>query len=229
MIRAKRLALLKRYGWGIPRDEAVRSSTLNAVTLVTQDEFVPFQGESYEMRAFRFHRLPWPADVLAGLGETTVQLRVTLSYFVEPSAASRGWRRRYAYASHGLRFELSSPDDQTNEDFMRRVNREARREEEGVATPGGGIDWMIGPNQRNVGSLHQDVWIGNGGKLAACGVLGVYPVGGWWKNSHRLDRMDLPCRYALVISLRTPAEEVDLYTPIAIELDVPVEAASVTI
>ena len=28
--------------------------------------------------------LPWPNDVLADLGETEVQLRVTLSYFVEP-------------------------------------------------------------------------------------------------------------------------------------------------
>ena len=41
----------------------------NAVTLVTQDEFVPFQGDDFGMRIFRLHRLPWPDEVLRSLGE----------------------------------------------------------------------------------------------------------------------------------------------------------------
>ena len=83
--------------------------------MVAQGKFQPFTGTDYKMRNFRFHQLPWPSDVLRSLGAADVELRVTLSYFVEPSAARRGWRRRYAYASHGLRFELRAPNETTTE------------------------------------------------------------------------------------------------------------------
>jgi hypothetical protein len=227
--KTARLSLLKRYGWGCPTDEAVLSSTANAVTLVVQDEFVPFEGDDFAMRQFRLHRLPWPSMVLADLGAADVELRVTLSYFIEPAAARRGWRRRYAYASHGLRFELKSPTETTIEEFVRRVNREAAQEEEGAVQSRGVDNWVIGPNQRNTGSLHQDIWLGSGAALANTGVLAVHAVGGWWKNNRRQDRAALPVRYALIVSLRTRAEGVDLYTPIATELDIPVEAVVIDI
>jgi hypothetical protein len=163
-----------------------------------------------------------------------VSLRVTLSYFVEPNPSRRGWRRRYAYASHSLRFDLKAPRE-TDADFVARVNRAAGQEEssdggpaEGYFMPrpsGGNARWLIGPNQRNTGSLHQDVWDGYGAELAACDKVAVYPVGGWWKNNARKDRVDLPIRYALLISLATREQGVDLYTPIANELRVPVPVA----
>jgi hypothetical protein len=181
------------------------------------------------MREFRLHELPWPVDVLAELGDEEVRLRVTLSYFVEPAAASRGWRRRYSYGSHGLRFELKEPSDHSTADFIRRVNREASQEEAHGTITRGSPEWIIGPNQRNTGSLHQDVWVGTGSKLAACNSIAVHAVGGWWKNNRRRDRMDLPVRYSLVVSLRTRQEHVDLYTPVAVELDVPIESAIVEI
>lgn len=206
------------------------SSTTNAVTMVAQDEFVPFTGDDYRMRNFRLHQVPWPSEVLADLGAADVELRVTLSYFVEPSAARRGWRHRYAYASHGLRFELRAPNETTPE-FVRRVNREASVEEEGGTPPASGSDnWTVGPNQRNQGSLHQDIWSGYGAQLAGTGgVLAVHAVGGWWKNNRRKDRIELPVRYALIVSLRTKAEDVDIYTPIATELAIPTEAVAIEI
>ncbi|MCY3661284.1 MAG: S8 family peptidase [bacterium] len=212
----QRVQMLKRYGWGVPDVGAVLHSSTNAVTMVTQDEFVPFDGPGYAMRSFRLHQLPWPAEVLQDLGAAEVELRVTLSYFIEPSAARRGWRNRYAYASHGLRFELSGPTVTTPE-FIKRVNREA---------PSESISWTIGPNQRNKGSLHQDVWSGTGAELARSGVIAVYAVGGWWKNNRRVDRCDRPVRYALLVSLRTRHEGIDLYTPVAVELGVPIIGTS---
>lgn len=227
--KRKRRVLLKRYGWGVPAEDAVLSSTQNAVTMVVQDEYVPFTGKDYNMRHFRLHQLPWPTDVLAGLGEADVELRVTLSYFIEPTAARRGWRSRYAYASHGLRFELRAPNETTPE-FVRRVNREAAVAEDGVTPPSSGTDnWTVGPDQRNKGSLHQDIWSGHGAELANTGMIAVHAVGGWWKYNKRKDRMDLPVRYALLISLRTAATDVDLYTPIAIELSIPIEAAVIEV
>lgn len=223
--KKKRRQLLKRYGWGVPNDSTVLGSARNAVTMVVQDNFVPFTGDNHAMREFRLHELPWPAADLANLGEADVELRVTLSYFIEPSASRRGWRRRYAYQSHGLRFELRRPNETTDE-FVRRVNREAASEEDGVQISSTGSDnWFVGPDQRNKGSLHQDIWQGHGAELATSGVIAVHAVGGWWKNNRRKDRQDLPVRYALLISLRTPAQGVDLYTPIATEIGVPVDVS----
>lgn len=228
--KKQRRLLLKRYGWGIPDEQSVLTSSTNAVTMVVQDHFLPFTGNDYRMRNFRLHQLPWPSAVLADLGAADVDLRVTLSYFIEPSAARRGWRRRYAYASHGLRFELRAPNEGTP-DFVRRVNREATVEEEGDTPPASGSDnWAVGPNQRNQGSLHQDIWSGYGAQLAGTGgVLAVHAVGGWWKNNRRKDRIDLPVRYALIVSLRTRAEDVDIYTPVAAELSIPTEAVAIEI
>jgi hypothetical protein len=206
----------------VPTEDRVLFSSGQAVTLVVQDEFVPFEGNDFRIPAFRLHDLPWPQEVLQDLGATSVALRVTLSYFIEPTPSRRGWRRRYQYASHGLRFELQDPlEDEAA--FVRRVNRDARDEEDGIRSGGGQVSWLVGANQRNLGSLHQDVWETSGAELAATGRLAVYPVGGWWKNSKNRDRIDRPVRYALVVSLKTAATDVDLYTPVANLLRVPVE------
>jgi hypothetical protein len=227
--KTQRLSLLKRFGWGVPTAESVLTSSNQAVTMVVQDSYVPFTGDDLAMRHFRMHELPWPRDVLLELGGANVELRVTLSYFIEPNPARRGWRRRYAYASHGLRFELRGPNEDT-ESFVRRVNREAAHEEDGTTPPASGTDnWTVGPNQRNKGSLHTDVWVSDAASLADVGVLAVHAVGGWWKNNRRKDRTNLPVRYGLLVSLRTPAADVDLYTPVAVELKVPVTEVAIEI
>ncbi|WP_315094097.1 S8 family peptidase [uncultured Cellulomonas sp.] len=220
--KRQQFQMLRRYGWGVPTEDSVLSSTRHAVTLVTQDEFVPFEGKAYAMRRFRLHSLPWPTDALAAIAAADVRLRVTLSYFIEPSPSRRGWRQRYSYASHGLRFEIKNPTE-TPAEFIRRVGRAAADDEAGTTSTSSGSErWLVGVGQRNVGSLHQDIWEGSGQELAASGYVAVYPVGGWWKRNGRKDRLDLPVRYSLLISLATPSQGVDLYTPIATELRVPI-------
>ena len=60
----------------------------------------------------KLHALPWPRDALLALPfGTPVEMRVTLSYFVEPSPGERGWDRKYGYASHGLRFKVIRPTE----------------------------------------------------------------------------------------------------------------------
>jgi hypothetical protein len=221
----KRLALLRRYGWGVPTEATVLHSSTRAVTMVIQDEFVPFDGDDFAMRHFRLHHLPWPAATLLGLGASTVSLRVTCSYYVEPNPSRRGWRQRYAYASHGLRFDLKAPLE-TDAAFVARINGSATSEEGGASSPSSGTNrWLIGPNQRNYGSLHQDIWEGSGADLARCDRIAVYPVGGWWKNNRSRDRLNLPVRYALIVSLTTDEQGVDLYTPIQHQLRVPTAVA----
>ncbi len=227
--KKKREGLLRRYGWGVPTQDAVENSSHNAVTMVVQDTFVPFTGRDHKMREFRLHQLPWPTEVLQHIGEHDVELRVTLSYFIEPSGSRRGWRRRYAYASHGLRFDLQRPNEATAE-FVTRVNRASGTEEDGGPSVVGDAKWLIGSQQRDRGSLHQDIWTGYGAELASTGgVLAVHAVGGWWKNNKRKDRVNLPVRYGLLVSLRTAAQGVDLYEPIAVELGVSAEAVAIEI
>ena len=218
----ERHQLLRQFGWGVPTEESVLNSSRQAVTLVAQDQFVPFHGTNRAMRQFRLHRLPWPAEVLEQLGGTEVRLRISLSYFIEPSASRRGWRNRYAYASHGLRFDLQG-ELETQADFIARINREAQNAEEG-SPPGKSASerWLLGEHARNLGSLHQDDWHGTGAELARCNSVAVFPVGGWWKYNSQAARVDVPVRYSLLLSLQTAEQDVDLYTPIANQLDVPI-------
>jgi hypothetical protein len=224
--KGARVQLLRRYGWGVPTEDRVLSSAASSVTLMVQDEFLPFQPSTsgISMRALRLHELPWPRERLRDLFGATVRLRVTLSYFVEPNPSSRGWQGRYRYASHGLRFDVKRPTE-TLEDFRRRLGNAAAREEgDDAPQPETSADdrWYIGSRFRNSGSLHADIWTGTGAELADSGYVGVTPVGGWWKENNRQDRADLPVRYALLVSLRTEAIETDIYTPIAAQIGIPV-------
>lgn len=228
--KSGRARLLRRYGWGVPTEEAVLTSSHRAVTMVVQDEFCPFD-ETYAMRELRLHSLPWPRDVLQSLGGADVRLRITLSYFIEPSATRRGWKGKYTYASYGLRFDLKAPTDINVKGFLARVNRQAREEEDGDYSSSESYSkhWLLGTQARHYGSLHQDEWQGSGAELAACDHIAVYPVGGWWKNNNRRDRRDLSVRYALLVSLNTSAQGADLYTPIAAQLSVPVTAVPIEV
>ena len=193
-------AILRRYGWGVPREDDVLSSTRRSVTLITQDQFIPFDGPTYQMRRFRVHDLPWPEEALRDLGEADVRLKLTLSYFVEPSPSKRGWRQRYTYPSHQLRFELRNPAE-TERIFVGRIKRPGGLAEEGgstVADPSAGDR----SDQRNNESLIKNIWEGAGEELAACGQVAVYLFGGRRKRNRRSDRMDCSIRHSLLLSLK---------------------------
>ena len=223
--KRERTRLLRRYGWGVPTEDRVLASTSSAVTMIVEDEFQPFERSAtgVSMRALRVHRLPWPREQLADLEEAQVRLRITVSYFVEPNPSNRGWDVRYRYPSHQLRFDLKRPTE-TVAEFRTRVSREAQQEEEnrGPVRHAADSRWLIGWSGRHKGSLHADIWTGTGAELAECGHVSVAPVGGWWKDRSRKDRAELPVRYALLVSLMTTMP-VDIYTPIANEINLPVD------
>lgn len=216
-----RAQLVRRYGFGVPSTERALRSATNALTLIAQDTIRPFkQGNMGEMRV---HSLPWPKEALEGLGSAPVRLRVTLSYFIEPNPSRRGWRKRYQYASHGLRFELKGPTETLTE-FRKRINKRALDEgEKKLGTKGvDGNDWYLG-QARNRGSLHSDVWTGSAAELAEIGHIGIFPVAGWWKENKNRDRSEQGARYALIMSIETQETAVDLWTPVATEVGVPVK------
>jgi hypothetical protein len=148
-------------------------------------------------------------------------MRVTLSYFIEPNPSARGFRSRYRYESHGLRFDVKRPSESENE-FRSRINAAARDEEEGTLARGDDPDWLIGKQNRHKGSLHSDIWRGSAADLASRGILAVYPALGWWKTRLRLERYDKAAPYSLIVSIRAPEVEVDLYTAVTNQIAVPI-------
>jgi len=52
--------------------------------------------------------------------------------------------------------------------------------------------------------------------------VGIFPISGWWKEKPALQRWDRAARYALIVSIRAPEAEVDLYTAIANQIAVEV-------
>ncbi|WP_207222477.1 S8 family peptidase [Herbihabitans rhizosphaerae] len=225
--KAPRIALHRRYGMGVPDLARATRSATDALTLIAQDTIHPFASGA--MREIHYHDLPWPTEVLAGLGEAQVRLRVTLSYFIEPNPGRRGWRRRYSYASHGLRFDLRRAIE-SNAEFQKRINEKALSEDEQRASSSNDTgEWFFGPDhQRAPGSLHTDIWIGNAADLAQRGALAVFPVSGWWKENKARDRSADGARYALILSIETPALDVDVWTPVAQQINVPVSITTAT-
>jgi hypothetical protein len=122
---------LTRLVW-LPRD-----------TMIVEDQLKPFARQGTKpptARDMHLHLLPWPRQELLNLGNVEVEMRVTLSYFIEPNPgiAERGIKGRYRYESHGLRFDVSRPNEDKDQ-FRQRINKRARDEEEG-AYQGGGSD-----------------------------------------------------------------------------------------
>ena len=203
--------LLRRYGFGVPSLQRALHSLDNNVTMVIERTVHPFQADRSKIttKDMILHELPWPRDELADLGEAQVEMRVTLSYFVEPNPGERGYTRRHGYASHGLRFAVKRGDERL-EAFCRRINAEAGTRS-GRQPPDAG--WVVGTRLRHRGSLHADIWKGTAAELAERHAIAVYPVGGWWRENPSHQRGDTEARYSLLVSLRAPIA-VDLYTPI---------------
>ena len=219
--------LLRICGYGVPNLAGALACASNSLTLISEAEIQPYtkkKGRSdCSTKDMHLHRLPWPRDVLLALGETQVSLRVTLSYFIEPGPGEIGWKDKYRYASHALRFDLNNIGE-SEECLLRRLNAAAREDGERPDSQSGSERWVIGANSRNTGSIHSDIWKGGtAADIASCNLIGVYPVIGWWRERAWLERWDRKARYSLIVSLHTPDEKIDIYTPVAVQLGIPVE------
>jgi hypothetical protein len=212
------------YGFGIPDLERALWSASNAATLIVQGSLQPFDkgGTDVKTKDMHLHRLPWPGTVLQELGELEVRMRVTLSYFIEPSPGRRGWTRRHRYQSHGLRFDVKRPLE-TVAEFHKRLSKAAWEEDEDVEHGTDDRNWELGDWLRRKGSLHSDTWSGTAAELANCGMIAVFPVTGWWKERPHLNRWNRQARYSLIVTIETDSADVDIYTPIATQVGVPVE------
>ncbi|MDU2181297.1 MAG: S8 family peptidase [Veillonella sp.] len=214
--------LLRTCGYGIPNLERAVSCKNNYVNMIIEEELQPFDFDKRVVtNELHIHKLPWPKEVLEALDDEEVELRVTLSYYIEPSPGHIGWKDKYTYQSCGLRFELKNSMESLD-DFKKRVNRIARDEDPNwhniIGQP---TSWYLGAKNRNVGSIHSDFMCVPAVDLSNANDIAVYPIGGWWKNRKRLNRYYDKIRYSLIVSLSTKESEVDFYTPIITEVQIP--------
>lgn len=102
----QRLAFLRRYGYGAPNFERALFRATNDLTLVFEERLRPFKKDAGRIQThhMKLHKLPWPTELLGEHMDAPVELKVTLSYFVEPNSGEREWLRKHRYASHGFRF-----------------------------------------------------------------------------------------------------------------------------
>lgn len=224
--RASFRNLLRTFGFGVPDLERALYSQESAFTYIAQETIQPFnfkEGSSTaETNEIHFFNLPWASDLLLQMGEIPVKLKITLSYFIEPGAGEIGWKDKYRYQSHGLRFDVNNVNE-SEDDFRRRVNIAAREENEEINGNSGSNRWAIGTNNRSTGSIHSDYWEGTAAALATCNHIAVYPVIGWWRERKHLGKVEKQTRYSLIISLETPAQDIELYTTVINMIEVPIE------
>lgn len=213
--------LIRHCGWGVPNIENAKWSASNSLTLVVEDKVHPYKKVKSDIktRDMNLHTLPWPKEELEALGETKVQMRVTLSYFVEPNPSARGTASKFHYPSCRLRFDVRRALEST-EDFLARVNAAAILEEDEHQVNTTDPDWKLGEQNRHKGSLHQDIWEGTAADLASRGFLAIYPAMGWWRTRPKLERYNLPINYSLIVTIRTPETDVDIYNAVAQQLEV---------
>ena len=223
--KKEKIALARHFGYGVPSLHRAMASAQNDLALLAERSLLPFQriretnaegktklkGPSFKQ--IDYYDLPWPVKSLEELRDKPVALKVTLSYFIEPSP---NWDAAIApqrYQSFGLRFDLKRAleSEQTFRERVNSLERGADPRSAAVTDEG----WTFGSQSISAGSLHCDVWSGAAVDLAARGKIAIYPIGGWWRDRIRLKRYSARTRYSLTVSITSSEQDVQLYAEIA--------------
>jgi hypothetical protein len=210
--------LLRVCGYGIPDLDRAIQCKKNSVNLIVEGEIQPFTQKG--MNEMHIHKIPWPKEILQELGEIAAEMRVTLSYFIDPGPGEIGWKDKYRYPSCNLRFDVINQNENIT-DFKKRINMKMREDkfDSGEGSSGSRY-WYLGSDNRDVGSIHSDFREQNAVELCEANYVAVYPVTGWWRERKHLKCYNKKIRYSLIVTISTPEVRVDLYTPIITQIKV---------
>lgn len=218
--------VLRRFGHGQPNLSRALASARSRATLICQDSLQPFEKTDGSPRTkdMMLYRLPWPKPLLQANSAANVKLRITLSYFIEPNPGSRMVNSKYRYAGCNLRFLVQTATEKSVDNFIARVsNAISDDEREAYRNPDDTTEgWALGDDLRCRGSIHCDSWTGTAAQLAEMEHLIVFPVNGWWRLRAQHRKYNSRIRYSLIVSLETVGAELDIFTPIKAEVDVPI-------
>ena len=221
LTEAEKKKLISNVGYGVPNLEKARYSADNSLSLIAERTLHPYRldGRQVKTRHFHLFDLPWPQAVLEDLFNTEVTLTVTLSYFIEPNPGNKRYELAGSYRSYGLRFKMIDSGE-SERAFTARISKEMRGAD---YEREGGEHWILGNKVRDKGSIHKDIWKGNAVDLSTRNKIAVYPVGGWWKTRAALERYSQSVRYSLIITIDSPVEDIDIYTPVFNENQIQIE------
>ena len=183
--------ILRACGYGVPNLQRALHSAKNSLVLIAQNEIQPyiFDDPNIKTNEMHLYELPWPLDTLIELGETPIEMKVTLSYFIEPAPFSMGKipNNKYKYASCGLRFDLNRPSE-TKDFFIKKINKidnDLAKENGEILGSREHSKWLYGEDTGiNNGSIHSNVWRGSAAELATSNLLAIYPVMGGGKKEN---------------------------------------------
>ena len=219
-----RYDMVRRFGYGVPALERASESALNHVALFTQTEIQPFKSDGgRKFNECHYYALPIPRGMLEELENETVEMKVTLSYFIDPNPGLSANVDAQRYQSHGLRFDHQRRNE-TLARFKQRVNPTERSDprRRPVGNEPADPRWMLGEDSVSAGSLHCDVWTGPAIELLNRDTLCVKPVNGWWRNRASLEICNRKSRYALIVTLKARNADLDIYSPIRTSIGLPV-------
>ncbi|BBK44871.1 hypothetical protein STVA_48910 [Allostella vacuolata] len=219
--KRERYELIRRFGYGVPDFERATASASNHLALFAQSEIQPFRMDGgRKFGDCHYYTLPMPRRMLEDLENEIVELKVTLSYFIDPNPGLSASVDPQRYQSHGLRFDLRRKNEDLNV-FKQRVNA-SERDNPRVGPQGEADDtrWLLGPQSVASGSLHCDVWTGPAIELAGRDTLCIKPVVGWCRSRAAREVCNATRRYSLIVSLKAHNIDVDLYTPVSAAVDV---------
>jgi hypothetical protein len=225
-----RYELVRRFGYGVPSLERANASALNHLALFAQAQIQPFKIEKgRRFNECHYYALPIPRQMLEALENEIVEMKVTLSYFIEPNPGLSANVDAQRYQSHGLRFDHQRKNESVRR-FKLRVNpseRENPRLRPAASEPAD-PRWMLGEDSISAGSLHCDVWTGPAIELLNRDTLCVKPVNGWWRNRASTDVCNRKSRYALIVTLKAQNVDLDIYTPVRASIGLPVPVVVTT-
>ncbi len=209
-----RYAIVRRFGYGVPDFDRAAASARDQLALIAQADIQPYRRKGRKYNECHYYSLPLPTRVLEELDNETVDLKITLSYFVDPNPGFAANVDPLRYQSFGLRFDLRR-NGETISNFKKRVNV-AERENSKEKAPRHADDnrWLLGPDSVSAGSLHCDTWSGPAIDLIGRDLLCIKPVGGWWRDRSSPEIVNKKTRYALIVTLKARRTTIDLYTPI---------------
>ncbi|MBO2544073.1 S8 family peptidase [Salegentibacter sp. BDJ18] len=220
--------IMKIFGYGIPDLDKALYTYNNALTYIAEEEIQPFikkENGQISFKDMHFYKIPWPEEILIDNPDAEVKVKITLSYFIEPGPGRIGWKDKYRYRSHGFGFDLNSPTE-SEEEFKKRINKAAIEDDDLIENDSGSDRWTVGSQGRKKGSIHSDTWTGKASEIASCNMIGIFPIMGWWRQRSHLKRYNSITKYSLIISLETPEQNLDLYTPVMTKIATPIEINS---
>jgi hypothetical protein len=225
----ERYAMVRRFGYGVPDFERATASARDSLALFAQTEIQPFRAAGgRKFGDCHYYDLPIPRVMLQELYNEEVELKITLSYFIDPNPGMAANIEPQRYQSHGLRFDLRRKNESIDI-FRKRVNASERDDWRiGPAAPGDDGRWLLGPMSMSSGSLHCDVWRGPAIELLDRDTLCIKPVVGWSRERASREICDTVRRYALIVTLKAKNQALDVYTPISTAIGVPVAVSVAT-